>query len=114
MPDEVMPGGPKVPLIVKPISAACRAERLARATACPNRPIVRPSSQSKGEAPRADPGEEMALCVSAQIGGVHVLDVALIYVSVSDQPGGDQVAQPLGGEWLDLVVVGAGHAIFAL
>jgi hypothetical protein len=38
--DEVMPVGPQVPLIIKPASCTCRAERLARAASCPNGAII--------------------------------------------------------------------------
>ena len=44
--DEVVEGWPQMPLVIKPSSFACRAERLAGARACPNSSIVSPPSES--------------------------------------------------------------------
>jgi len=41
--DEVEPVWPEVPLVSKPASFACRAERLARTASRPYRPIIRPT-----------------------------------------------------------------------
>lgn len=65
--DEPMPVGPEVPLVVKPIAFACRAERLARAGAGPDRTVVGPSGRAEGEGPDADSGEEMALSKSSKL-----------------------------------------------
>jgi hypothetical protein len=46
--DEVVERGPEVPLVSKPCSFACRAERLARARSCPNGLVVRPSGKAQG------------------------------------------------------------------
>jgi hypothetical protein len=59
--DEVVPGRPKMPLVSKPISFACRAERLARAGAGPYCALVRPAGAAQRVTPYADSGEEMAL-----------------------------------------------------
>ena len=40
--DEVVECGPKMPLVSKPELSACRAERLARSAACPDRTLIRP------------------------------------------------------------------------
>jgi hypothetical protein len=45
--DEPVEGGPQVPLVIKPRSFACRAERLAWAASGPDGPVVRPPSGSK-------------------------------------------------------------------
>jgi hypothetical protein len=47
--DEVEESGPQMPLVSKPSSRACRAERLAGARACPNWAIVWPPSAAQGE-----------------------------------------------------------------
>lgn len=106
--DEVAPDGPKVPLVSKPRSAACRAERLTRTGPCPDGPLVRPSGKSQGGAPAADAGEEVALSESSQIIGPHVLDASVIDFPVRDHIAEDEVAQPLGRVRVVLVVVG-GH-----
>jgi hypothetical protein len=103
--DEVMPCWPQVPLVSKPFSFACRAERLARATSCPDGLVVGPSSQSKGVAPSADAGKEVALCVASEVVGVNFCDGSLINVSRCDKFFGDKVTEPLGSIWVYLIVV---------
>ena len=63
--DEVLEGWPQVPLVIKPSSFACRAERLARTGTSPNRSVVAPSGRPEGMGPNANACEEMALCESA-------------------------------------------------
>jgi hypothetical protein len=46
--DEIVPSRPEVPLVSKPSSFACRAERLARTGSCPDWLVVRPSGASQG------------------------------------------------------------------
>lgn len=59
--NEVVPGRPKMPLVSKPSSFTCRAERLAGARACPDLAVVTPAGAPQGVAPDSDAGEEMAL-----------------------------------------------------
>jgi hypothetical protein len=103
--DEPVPRRPQVPLVIKPSSFACRGERLARTGTGPNRSIVRPASASKRVRPDADSGEEMALVVTSQVIRSDILNAPFVDVAKSDMPGGDQVAQPLRGVWVVLVVV---------
>jgi hypothetical protein len=63
---------PKMPLVSKPASLACRAERLARARACPALSAVVPSGHSKGSGPDPDTGEEVTLGVLLEFIGVQV------------------------------------------
>jgi len=107
--DEMVPVGPEVPLIIKPAALACRAERLARATARPHRPCIKPSGPAQGKGPDADSREEMALGVSSQVTGANVADISFIDIPRCDLIACDEVAQPLGRVGVDLVVVGA-HA----
>ncbi|WP_260431972.1 hypothetical protein [Burkholderia stagnalis] len=51
----------------------------------------------------------MALAVSAQVIRLDILDTPFVDVAGRYVTGGDQVAQPLRGVRIDLVVVGA-HA----
>ena len=104
--DEVVEGWPQVPLVIKPSSFACRAERLARTGTSPNRSLVCPSCGSKGMGPDANAGEKVALCEAAQVAGVYIFDASLINVSWRDMAGFDEVSQPLSGCWVDFVVVG--------
>jgi hypothetical protein len=75
-----------VPLVSKPFSFACRAERLTGTTTRPDWSIVRPSGESKSVAPPADTGEEMALCVACEIGRIDIFNRPLI-----DNPIGDNI-----------------------
>jgi hypothetical protein len=59
--DELKEVGPQVPWIVGPEAFAGDAERLARAGARPDRPVVWPPGEPEGEGPSSDAGEEMAL-----------------------------------------------------
>jgi len=72
--DEVEPHGPQMPLVSKPSSFACRAERLAWARSRPNWTIVRPPSSAQGVRPDADPGEEVTLCVPFEVGGSNIFN----------------------------------------
>jgi hypothetical protein len=107
--DEVVEGWPQVPLVIKPSSFACRAERLARTGTGPNKSVVAPSGRSQGMAPNADTGKEVALGETAQVAWVDIFNTSFINIARRDVPGFNQVAQPLGGRRVNLVVVG-GHA----
>jgi hypothetical protein len=56
--DEMEPGRPEMPLIVKPSSFTCRAERLARAAASPN-PSVTPARKLESKIPSSNPCEHV-------------------------------------------------------
>jgi hypothetical protein len=47
----------------------------------------------------------MALVVTSQVIRSDILNAPFVDVAKSDMPGGDQVAQPLRGVWVVLVVV---------
>jgi hypothetical protein len=64
--DEVEEGRPKVPLVIKPASFACRAERLAGTGAGPDWSMIGPAGSTEGMGPDADAGEEMALDESSE------------------------------------------------
>jgi hypothetical protein len=72
--NEVVKGGPEMPLIIKPAAFTCRAERLARATSCPDRLIVGPSGLSQGVTPDPDSGKEVALGVTNQLGRLDIFN----------------------------------------
>ena len=105
--DEMEESGPQVPLVSKPFSFACRAERLARTRSRPDRAIIGPSGFSEGVGPDTDPGEEVALSVSRKFIWPYIADIPFIDMARRDVAGRNQFAQPRRGEWIDLVVVGA-------
>jgi len=91
----VTEGGPQVPLVSKPISRTCRAERLARTGTGPNRSVICPAGAAERVRPDTDAGEEVALGESAKVVGLNILDAPGVDHAISDMPGSDQVAQPL-------------------
>jgi len=102
--DEMVPGRPKMPLIIKPIAFACRAERLARTTSGPDGLVVGPSSTTERQRPNADAGEEVALGVLLEFIGRDVLDRPLINHTGGDQTPADQFSQDGGSAIVNLVV----------
>jgi hypothetical protein len=90
--DEVLPGWPEVPLISSSSAFACRAERLARATSCPDRSSISPSGKTKRVGPDANAGEEVALGVLGDFVRRDVFNAAFINVTWSDVPVTDQLS----------------------
>ncbi|MFC3470176.1 hypothetical protein ACFOHT_09945 [Massilia oculi] len=86
--DEVPKSWSEVPLVSKPSSLACRAERLAGTGTSPNRSVVWPAGAAKCQGPHADAGEEVALGEILEVGGVYIL-----YAPGVDHAGSD-VASP--------------------
>ena len=93
-----------MPLIVKPSAFTCRGERLARAAASPHGSITRPSGKGQGVGPSCDAGKEMTLGVGSELIRGDVLDAAFVNDAGGDVAGCDQVAEPLRGVGVDLVV----------
>jgi hypothetical protein len=106
--DEVVKCGPQVPLVIKPSSFACRAERLARTGTRPNRSVITPSGLSKGVTPYANSGKKVALGEATQITWVNIFNTPFVNISGRDVARNNQVAQPLGCTLVKLVVIG-GH-----
>lgn len=106
--DEAKLVGPQVPFVVCTGSFARDRERLAGAASSPQFAVVGPAGESGSERPSADAGEEMALAVSHKVIWFNIDNAPGVHVTGRDQALGDQVAQPLGREGFDFVVV-AGH-----
>ncbi|HJS06908.1 MAG TPA: hypothetical protein VJ809_04585 [Pirellulales bacterium] len=94
--DEAKQVGPQVPIVILGFSLAGDTERLARRRAGPQLSIIRPSSKSRGEAPAADAGEEVALSVSGKVFGLNINNAPCVNVARRKVAGFDKVAQPLG------------------
>ena len=109
--DEPVEGGPKVPLVSKPASFACRAERLTGAAPGPDGLLVRNSGETQSKGPPAEPGEEMTLPELTEIVGVDVNDGSLVNVAGGDVTGGDEIAEPLSGVGFELIIVGPFHSL---
>jgi hypothetical protein len=104
--DERKPRRPQVTLVIECRALAGGAERLAGTRACPNRSVIAPSGKPESEGPSSDPCEEMTLRVSGEIVGPDIDDGSFVNVAWRDVPGRDEVAEPLSGERIDLVVPG--------
>jgi hypothetical protein len=105
-PEEV---GPEVTRIGEAVAFPGRAERLAGTGTGPNRSIIWPACKSQRVAPSPDAGEEMTLGESGEVIGLHFLDRSLVHFARRDQPSCDEIAEPLGCERVELVVVGGAH-----
>jgi hypothetical protein len=71
--DEVEPCRPEVPLVSKPSSFACRAERLARTGTSPNR-SVSPVGHVERVVPNADSGKEVTAVECSKVIWANVLN----------------------------------------
>jgi hypothetical protein len=97
-----------VPVVLATSSFAGGAEGLAGAGACPNRSRIGPSGDAQGEAKPSDAGEEVALGIAPQIFGPNIDDASLVDVADGNVSSGDEVAEPLCGIGVNLVVI-SGH-----
>jgi hypothetical protein len=108
--DEAVELRPEVPVVIEAFSLSGGAEWLAGAGAGPDRSVVGPSCETEGIGPDADAGEEVALGVAAEVRSSHVPNGSVIYVTFRYQFTVDQVAQPLRGVGVYLVIVCGHHA----
>ena len=99
-----------MPVVFVGFAFACHAERLAGATPGPDLLVVAPAGEPEAKPPATDPGEEVALPVSAEVVGLNKSDVSLIYVTWRDVACRNEIAEPLRGVWVDFVVVRTDHA----
>ena len=90
--DEIEPDRPKVSIISGAFLRASGTERLARATACPNRSVLWPSGKAQSVAPTAESGEEMALNKSGKVTGSNILDAPRINFTLGQMPRFNQIA----------------------
>jgi len=60
-------------------------------------------------APSADAGKEVALVEAGEVGRSNIDDRSLIHFPRRQQPGRNQVAQPLCSVWFYFVVIGCRH-----
>jgi hypothetical protein len=107
--DEAKEVRPQMPWIVDTGSFARDAERLARAGAGPEGPVVGPSGEAGREAPPADAGEEVSLPRPREVSRSNIHDRAGVDVPGGEVAGGDEVAEPFCGIGVKLVVVVLDH-----
>jgi hypothetical protein len=65
--DKLKEDGPEVALVFLRFAFPGNGEGLAGGAACPQRPFVRPASETGGVAPSADPSEEVALGKTSEV-----------------------------------------------
>jgi hypothetical protein len=106
--DEAGDLGPQVALVLDASALPGRAEGLAGAACGPDWLGIRPSGEAQGVAPDPDAGEEVALGESGKVAWLDIYDAPLVNLPVSNEPDGNEIAQPLRRERINLVVVG-GH-----
>lgn len=69
-----------------------------------DRRIIGDAGEAEGERPDSNPGKEVQLSESRKLVWPDVSNVSLIDDPISYVPSHDQVAQPLSGVWVYLVV----------
>ncbi len=106
--DEAAHFGPEMSLVVSPAALSGNAERLAGAGTGPDGRIVGDAGKSKGEGPAPNTREEVSLAVSHKVIWTDIDDAPFVHVAGREMAGGDEGAQPSGGEGVNLVVVGGG------
>ncbi len=109
--DEAKEVGPQMPCVVDATALPRDRERLAGRGAGPEFPIVGPSCKPGGVGPSADSGKEVTLPVSGKISRGDILDRSFIDIPGRQQLLGDQVAQPLRGKRIILIIIG-GHLVY--
>lgn len=83
--DEMVAGGPKVPLISKPKLLACRAERLTREAGAPESSGVGDAGATGCKTPYADSGAEMYLRKSGEFSGSDVSEIARVNFTIGNK-----------------------------
>lgn len=100
---------PEVALVGGAPAFSGDAERLTGAGAGPDGGIVGDAGESEGESPASDTGEKVDLSVPHKVSCADIGDAPFVNIAGREMAGGDEGAQPGGGEGVVLVVVGAGH-----
>ncbi len=71
---------------------------------------IGPANEAQRAGPTAKSGKEMALDVAGKVGRPNISDRSFVNVAGRDVAGFDEVAEPLGGIGVNLVVIrGGGH-----
>ncbi|HUD73749.1 MAG TPA: hypothetical protein VMQ76_01655 [Terracidiphilus sp.] len=94
--DKVSEERPQVSLIICSQSFSSAAKRLARATAGPDRFIVRPSGEAQGGGPSANPGKEMALRESCKVFWFDIEYAPFVNYTIRNKASGNKLPQPCG------------------
>jgi hypothetical protein len=103
--DECVKSGPEVSFVGMALPLSRARKRLTGTGAGPHGSVVGPICEPEGVGPACNAGEEMALDVAAQIVGSDIDDGTLVNVAWRDESCSDEVAEPLRGEGVNLVVV---------
>jgi len=81
--------GPEVTRVIKSSAFATLGERLAWATCCPDRFVIRPSGQTQSIGPAAKSGEKVALDKSSQVIWCDILNTPFIHNTRRNLTAGD-------------------------
>jgi hypothetical protein len=107
--DEAAHFGPKVALVGGAPAFPCNGKWLAGAGTGPDGRIVGDAGKSEGEGPAPNSREEVSLAVSHKVIWTDIGDAPFVHVAGRKVAGGNQGAQPGGGEGVVFIVV-SGHA----
>jgi hypothetical protein len=104
--DKVVKSGPEVSFVGMAFALSRARKRLTRAAAGPDGSFIVPSGKPEGVCPSADAGEEVTLRVRFEVIGAHLEDRSRVDVARRNAAEFDQIAKPLRGMRVDLVVIG--------
>jgi hypothetical protein len=100
--DEAEPLGPKMPRVICSASLAGDAEWLAWTGTRPDWTVIGPPGKSEGERPPSDAGEEVTRWRAVVCFKIN--DAPLVHNAIRQMVRRNQVAEPLRGEDVNLVV----------
>ena len=107
--DEPEPYWPKLAFVGSPFLLSGKAEGLEGVTTGPDGSIVGPTCDSEGDGPSTDSGEVVTLGEALEVIGIQLRDGARVLIAPRKVALQYQVAKPLGGVGVDLVVKGCGY-----
>ncbi len=105
--DELEPDGPEMPIVGEAFLAPALRERLTGTGTSPNGKLVWPFREAERVRPPAEPGEEVSLPPSPDVGDGELADATGVDFAGGDVPGSREVSEPLNGVGFILVVEGS-------
>ena len=103
--DEPQEGRGEVAVIVLSLPLPGQTEGLAGRRSGPDRPVLGHAGKAQRMGPAADPGEEMALRKTPQLGRLHVENGSFVHLASRKVAGGDEDPQPGAGGGVGIDVI---------
>jgi len=90
--NEAVPDRPEVPFVHRALSFAGARKGLTWTASGPKRDVWTDASDSQGERPSSNPGEEMALSVSGEVRAPDIRYAPFVHVAIGDDASLDELA----------------------